>query len=113
MPAINKPVTPAEPVDAWTTPKESWQYVTVPDEDPLGSEFPSISLNKHIFRAGETYQVPPPVAVYLNDRIKVFNRSCVRLLQPNVDRKALQEVAVGTTSPSAPSYVDATQIKTL
>jgi len=98
--------------DPWESPQETWLYVTIPDEDPLGQVFPNVSLNKHIFTANNTYHVPPAVAAYLNERIKVFNRSCVRLLQPTVDRKALQEVAVGTASPIAPTYIDATQVKT-
>lgn len=103
----------AEIVDPWKTPKETWQFVTLPEEDPLGTKFPQISLNKTIFQPGETYQVPPAVAAYVNERIKAFNRSCVRLLQPNVDRLAQQQVAAGTSGPVAVSYIDATQIKTV
>lgn len=102
-----------ENLDPWESPKETWQYVTIPDEDPLGFKYPTISLNKTLFHAGESYQVPPPVAAYVNERIKVYNRSCVRQLQSNVDRKSLQEVAVGSASPVAPNYVDASQIKTV
>lgn len=106
------------PVDPWETSKETWQYVTLPDEDPTGLKFPTITLNKISFSAGQTYHVPPPVAEFVKERIKAFNRSVVRLFQPGVDRKALQEVAVGSAVPMAPSgerpgYVDANQIKTL
>src|SRR5436309_1844040 len=100
-----------QPIDAWKTAKETWEYVTLPEEDPLGKAFPSISLNKHIFNAGKTYLVPKVVALYVNDRIKVFNKSCVRLLQPNVDMKSLSEVSAG--SANAPGqYVDASQVST-
>ena len=107
-----------EPVDPWTTPRETWPYVTIPEDDPLGTEFPTITLNKITFHRGESYQVPPQVAAFVNERIKVYNRSCVRLLQPNVDRVALREVSVGTTAGLTPAgdrpgYVDASQIKTL
>lgn len=110
MPEIKPKVLVQDP---WQSPKETWQFVTVPDEDPLGMKYPNISLNKTIFEAGQTYQVPPPVAQYVNERIKVYNRSCVRQLQSNVDRKSLQEVAVGTTAPVALSYVDATKVTTV
>lgn len=100
-----------KPVDAWETPKETWEFVTVPDEDPLGKTFPNISLNKHIFEAGQTYNLPPQVAAYVKDRIKVFNRSCVRLLQPNVDLKAQTDVQNhGSKTPA--TYVDASQVQT-
>lgn len=113
--------TKAKPVvndDPWMTSKDTWQYVTVPEEDPLGSDFPTITLNKITFHRGQTYQVPPQVAAFVNERIKVYNRGCVRLLQPNVDRVALREVSVGTTAGLTPSgdrpgYVDASQVKTL
>lgn len=110
MPEVKKQTVEAN--DPWKSPKETWQFVTLPEEDPLGTKFPQISLNKTIFQAGETYQVPPQVAAYVNERIKAFNRSCVRLLQPNVDRLAQQQVAAGTASPMAVNYIDATQVKT-
>jgi len=47
-----------EPADVWLSPKETWEYVTVPEEDPLGKGYPDISLNKHVFSAGETYNLP-------------------------------------------------------
>src|SRR5271154_1678033 len=105
-------------VDPWDTPEETWQFVTIPDEDFLGKRFPSISLNKFTLQAGQTSKVPAQIAAYFNDRIKVFNKSCVRLLQPNADLKSINEVATGTSAPSAPGghrpmFVDATQIHTL
>lgn len=109
MPEIKK----TDAKDPWTTPKETWQFVTIPDEDPLGYPYPNVSLNKTIFEKGQTYQVPPSVAQYVNERIKVYNRSCVRQLQSNVDRKSLQEVSVGTASPVAVNYVDASKITTV
>lgn len=101
------------PVDPWTTSQETWEFVTIPEEDPLGTKFHSISLNKQYFDAGKTYKVPPPVAVFLRDRIRVYNKSCVRLLQPNVDMKSISEVAVGTANaPGLVNYVDASKIQT-
>lgn len=110
--------TAPDAFDPWKTPKESWLYVTVPEEDPTGLKFPSIGLNKIEFRAGETYHVPQAIAAFVTERIKAFNKSVVRLFSPQVDRVALREVAVGTTAPMTPSgdrpgFVDASSIKTL
>lgn len=108
-------VRPA-PMDAWDTPKETWQFVTIPEEDSLGGPFPRISLNKEYFEAGKTYQVPAQIASYVLDRIKVHNRASVRLLQPNVDMKAIGDI---NNSPNAIVLgnraipIDATKIQTL
>lgn len=85
--------------DPWSTPKETWVYVTVPEEEPTGNRFPTIWLNKISFEAGHTYHIPTAVASYLNERIRVYNRSVIRLFQPGVDKEALRVVPVG----SAPS----------
>jgi hypothetical protein len=115
MPELNKPVTN---VDPWKTSKETWQYVSIPDEDPTGMAFPTITLNKITFAPGQTYQVPLPVALYVKDRVKAYTKSVTRLFSPVVDRVALREVSVGSTSPATPSgdrpgYVDASQVNTL
>lgn len=107
-----------EAFDPWKTPKESWQYVTVPEEDATGLKYPPIGLNKIEFKAGETYHVPQAIAAYVTERIKAYNKSVVRLFSPAVDRAALREVAVGTTAPMTPSgdrpgFVDASTVKTL
>lgn len=89
-----------EKISAWDTPRETWEYVTVPEEDPLGKEFPRVTLSgpkqEHVFLAGQTYHVPSEVAAYVKDRVKVFNRGCVRLLQPNVDTQAQRAVSMGS-----------------
>lgn len=107
-----KPVVETKP-SAWETPKETWQYVTIPEEDPLGKEFAPIGLNKDRFLAGQTYHVPAEVATYINDRIKVFNRSCVRLLQPNIDQKAVRDVAAGTATSVRYAVADGSHIQTV
>lgn len=103
-----------EPVDVWTTDETTWQFVTIPDEDPLGKEFPNVSINKHVFMAGQTYKVPGVIADYVRDRVKVFNRSCVRLLQPNRDIAAENAVYFGskTASQIGSHPVDASGIST-
>jgi hypothetical protein len=113
--ALGKEKNYKEPVDPWTTDESTWQYVTIPDEDPLGKEYCKVSLNKHVFEAGQTYKVPPQVADYVRDRVKVYNRSCVRLLQPNRDIVSERQVAFGSSSASqiGAQAVDASNISTL
>ena len=118
MPSQVTEKKPSTVQDFFQTPKETWQYVAIPDEDPTGLKFPSIGLNKIEFRAGETYHVPQVIAAYVTERVKAFNKSVTRLFSPQVDRKALNDVAVGTTAPMAPSgdrpgFVDASTISTL
>jgi hypothetical protein len=100
MPTLTKEVDkrPTTIPELYATAKEAWQYVTVPDEDPLGKTFPTIRLNKEAFAAGQTYQVPPEIAKYVNDRIKVFNRSCVRLLQPEMAQEGIIRTADGSAA---------------
>lgn len=100
-------------VDPWSTPKETWQYVTLPDEDPTGKTFPTISLNKIGFSAGQTYHVPEPVALYVKDRIKAFNKSVMRLFNSRVDMDALNVVPAGSAPGGSTAYVDASKITTL
>jgi hypothetical protein len=90
---------PTTITDFYATPKESWQYVTIPEEDPLGKKFPTIYLNKEKFDAGQSYNVPAPIASYVNDRIKIFNRSCVRLLQPDMAQPGIVRTADGASAP--------------
>ena|SRR5580692_8464326 len=115
--AIEKKAEVAQP-DPWKSAKETWQFVSVPDEDVTGKKYPSIWLNKMEFRSGESYNLPPQIAEYVKDRVKAFNRSVTRLFSPMVDRIALNDVAVGTTSPATPSgdrpaYIDAARVTTL
>lgn len=115
MPTIEKKVISADP---WQSPQETWQFVSIPDEDVTGKVYPSIWLNKMEFTSGQTYQVPQVVAEYITGRVKAYNRSVTRLFSPSVDRVALNDVSVGTTAPATPSgyrpgYVDASAVKTL
>lgn len=114
MAEIKKPAQ--EAFDPWKTPQETWQYVTIPEEDATGLKHPPIGLNKIEFRAGQTYHVPQAIKAYVDERLKAFQKSVVRLFSPQVDRLALREVAVGTTAPMTPDgfrpgFVDASTIK--
>jgi hypothetical protein len=101
MPTIAKEVEkrPTTITEFYATPKESWQYVTIPEEDPLGKHFPTIFLNKEAFHAGETYNLPAQIATFVKDRIKIFNRSCVRLLQPDMAQDGIIRTAEGASAP--------------
>jgi hypothetical protein len=118
MPAEIKVAERPTTVDAvFKTPKETWQFVSIPDEDVTGKAHPSIWLNKVEFTAGQTYQVPPAVAEYVKGRLKAFNKSVTRLFSPRVDMEALNNVSVGTTAGTAPSgdrpsFIDASKVNT-
>lgn len=99
LPAKDIPFRPTTIAEFYATPKETWQYVTLPDEDPLGKKFPKIMLNKEVFEAGQTYNLPTPIATYLKDRIKIFNRSCTRLLQPDMAQDGIVRTAEGASAP--------------
>jgi hypothetical protein len=100
--ALEKPIVEKRPTtipELYGTSRETWQYVTLPQEDPLGKPFPTIRLNKEAFEAGQTYQIPAPIAAYVNDRIKKFNRSCVRLYQNDMAQDGIVRTADGASAP--------------
>lgn len=95
---------------AWQTDKETWEYISIPEENALGYKHESIGLNEHKFDAGKTYLVPPEVATYVRERLKVYARSVVRTLQPNRDTVAENAVSVGTSNAGAKA-IDPTTIQ--
>jgi hypothetical protein len=119
MPTETKATERPTTVDAvLKTPKETWQFVTIPDEDTTGKKHPSIWLNKIEFKAGSTYQLPVPLSDYVKDRLKAFNRSVIRLFNGRADMESLNQVSIGSTSGVTPSgdrpgFVDAAGITTL
>jgi hypothetical protein len=101
MPTLVKEVSkrPTTIAELYETPKETWQHVTIPEDDPLGKPFPTIHLNKEAFKPGETYNLPVQIASFVKERIKVFNRSCVRLLQPDMAQDGIVRTADGAAAP--------------
>lgn len=94
-----KELTLQEKIDAkhiaktdWDTPKDNWEYISIPEEDAIGRKHATVSNNNRNFEAGKTYLVPPAVAVDVRERLKIFNRECVRILQPKRDYKSEQQV---------------------
>lgn len=93
MPAV----TPKK-IDAWDTDKSNWQYLSIPKENALGESHATMELNLHRFDAGNTYFVPKEVADTVNERLAVYARSCVRILQPRRDYAAENAVAIGSAN---------------
>src|SRR5690349_10198079 len=79
----------------WDTDQSTWEFITIPEENALGERHDSMSLNSHVFEPGKTYRVPPKVAETMRDRLKVYARACVRVLQPKRDVDAERRVAIG------------------
>lgn len=94
------------------TDPTSWEYVTVPKEDPLGHAHASMGLNKMQFHPGHTYHLPKIIADFLRERLTVYARSCVRVLQPKRDVSAENAVGFGSVNSANTQYVDASQIQT-
>jgi len=92
----------------WDTDQSTWEYITIPEENALGTKHDSMSVNNHVFVPGQTYKVPPKIAETLRDRLKVYARACVRILQPKRDVDAERRVAIG--SASSAQAVDASTI---
>ena len=82
--------------DLYKTDKATWEYVTIPEENALGEKHPEIRLNQEVFEPGKTYLVPKQVADYVRERLRVYVKSCVRILSPKRDFDALKAVPVGS-----------------
>lgn len=80
-----------EPVDPWTTDQADWQYVTIPIENNLGFPHDALSENHHKFEPGKTYFIPKLVAESVNERLRVYAKQCIKLIQPQraADTRAL------------------------
>lgn len=75
---------------------KDYVQVTIPSTDLFDVTHPGVQLNRHKFEAGKTYLVRGDVAREVNDRLKRFATEQVRLLRPNADRKALNDVNRGS-----------------
>jgi len=85
-------VTPSTWVDPWTTPQDNWEYFSVPTKDIFGKPHPGFSLNRHEFKPGQRYLVPPEIARTLQERSDIFNSYTARLLQDTIDYDAIRAV---------------------
>ena len=69
----------------WQSDRTDWQWITIPEENAIGQEHATVSVNDHEFLAGQTYQVPPKIAETVRERLRVYTKACVRILQPKRD----------------------------
>lgn len=84
----------------WQTDQKDWEYISIPAENALGEKHDTMGLNSHYFEAGKTYLVPPKVAETIKERLAVYAKACVRVLQPRRDYVSEQQVAIGSSSPA-------------
>lgn len=108
---VEKEVTLQDKIDAkqkqktvWSTDQKDWVYISIPDENALGEKHDTMGLNTHYFEAGQTYLVPPEVYQTLKERLSVYAKACVRVLQPKRDYAA--EKAVNTFGTKGGTPID-------
>ena len=92
----------------WQTDQKDWVYISIPEENALGEKHDTMGLNTHYFEAGQTYLVPQEVADTLKERLKVYARACVRVLQPKRDygaEKAVEHFGTKGGTPIDPSVL--------
>lgn len=111
FPRIDDSLKGATVDTVYKTDPSTWEFITIPAENALGNRHDDFGLNKIVFKAGETYKVPPQIASYLRERMGEYARACVRVLQPKRDYKAEQAVSVG--SARGGQFVDAASVQTL
>lgn len=76
--------------------REEYVKVEVPATDLFDHTHPGVQLNRHRFEPGRTYLLRGDVALEVKRRLLMFHDEQVRLLRPNADRKALNDVNRGS-----------------
>jgi len=79
MPKIDSPE--AQAVAARVTK----QYVEIPERDSLDFPFPTVRINHMEFLPGQTYELEEPLASTIKERVRVWLRQTLRLMQPAKD----------------------------
>src|SRR5208337_4489860 len=74
-----------DPTNVWKSDQANWEYIAIPATNALGEMHASLSVNEYSFEPGQTYKVPPTVAGTLRERLLVYAKECVRVLQPKRD----------------------------
>lgn len=82
MPQIDVPVVEKK--------KPGKEYVTMPESDVLDRKFPIIRVNHRDFKPGETYELEAELASTVKERIKAWQKSQLRLVQPKSDDKSIE-----------------------
>lgn len=75
---------------------EEYIKVEMPLTDLFDHTHPGVQLNRHKFEPGKTYLLRGDVALEVKRRLAMFHDEQVRLLRPNADRKALNDVNRGS-----------------
>lgn len=94
-------------------PRKDWVYVEIPEEGMLGSfdlsrKTPLFMINHYQFTAGK-HLVPPEIASTLIDRVAVWKAQQLKLVRPDIDAKALQQLA-GNASVGSGTIGDASAL---
>lgn len=76
--------------------REEYVKVEIPFADLFDHTHPGVQLNRHKFEPGKTYLLRGDVALEVKRRLAMFHDEQVRLLRPNADRKALNDVNRGS-----------------
>jgi len=76
--------------------KEEYVRVEMPLADLFDHTHPGVQLNRHRFEPGKTYLLRGDVALEVKRRLAMFHDEQIRLLRPNADRKALNDVNRGS-----------------
>jgi hypothetical protein len=76
--------------------REEYVKVEIPLADLFDHSHPGVQLNRHKFEPGKTYLLRGDVALEVKRRLAMFHDEQVRLLRPNADRKALNDVNRGS-----------------
>jgi hypothetical protein len=101
-----KDETPRTVAEFMATDPTTWEYVTIPKEDALGYDHAAIGLNAYSFKPGHTYHLPKQIADFVRDRLAVYAKATIRVLQPKRDLEALNAVPVGAASPASVIELD-------
>jgi hypothetical protein len=82
-------------------PEQHYEYVTIPERDLFDYPMHSFWMNSTEYKPG-THFVPADIAVSLRERLTLFQRGQIRIMQPNIDRKAVNDAngfrAAGTAA---------------
>jgi hypothetical protein len=70
---------------------DGFEYVTVPDLDLFDYPHPGVGINREHYGPG-THRLPKAIAAEVKDRLSVYERQNVRILQPKKDMRALRDL---------------------
>lgn len=77
---------------AWSTSKDTWEYVTVPAKDLLGKPHPGGAINDFRFGPGKHF-VPAEVASTMNSILAKLQDECLRTIRPDAHMDSMAQMA--------------------